>query len=329
MITFPRRFIVGCLALAFSAAAFAADYPRKKVLFFTKSSGFEHDAIKLAMKDGRPGFAFPTLTALGEKENIDFVFSKDGSLFTPEYLAQFDAYFFYTTGDLTLARNGEKSGDGNPPMTAAGKEALLQAIKNGKGFIGSHSATDTFHAPNNKEHGPARFQNDGDKTDAYGKMIGASFIKHGAQQPARMVVVDKKFPGMASVPADFGPNEEWYSLKNFGTDLHVLMVQETASMKGIEYARPSYPATWAKMHGKGRVFYTSMGHREDIWSNPAFQSVLAGGLNWALGRVKADISPNISKVTPNASTLPAFVMPSPPAFGPGSVPDAAKAGTKK
>ncbi|MBL9203987.1 MAG: ThuA domain-containing protein [Opitutaceae bacterium] len=318
---FPARVrfvLLGCLL---ATAGLAADFPRKKVLFFSKASGFEHDAIKLKLADGRPGFAFAVLQELGEKYNIEFTFSKDGSLFSDSYLAQFDAYFFYTSGDLTLAKNDEKRGDGNPPMTAEGKAAFLRAIEQGKGFVGTHSATDTFHPPGNKDHGPARFQSDGDRVDPYGKMIGASFIKHGAQQPARMILVDPRFPGMEAIGADFGPHEEWYSLKNFSPDLHVLLVQETAGMKGSDYERPRYPATWARLHGRGRVFYTSMGHREDIWTSPAFKSVLAGGLNWALGRVDADVTPNIDRVTPQANTLPPYLPP--PPFGPGSGPPAA------
>ena len=45
---------------------------------------------------------------------------------------------------------------------------------------------------------------------------------------------------------------------------------------------PPYPATWARMHGKGRVFYTSMGHREDVWTNEKFQQVALGGFSWVL-----------------------------------------------
>src|SRR5258706_10972665 len=208
------------LALPMLRAADPAATPRKKILFFSKSSGFQHDGIKTDEKAGH-GFAFTVLKELGEKNNIEFTFSKDGSLFTPEYLAQFDAYVFYTTGDLTLAKNDEKDGDGNPPMTAAGKAAFLKAIENGKGFVGIHSASDTFHPPGNKEYGPQRYLDDGAKRDPYTKMIGGSFIKHDAQQKARQIVADAKFPGMAAVPADFGPLEEWYSLKNFPADLHV------------------------------------------------------------------------------------------------------------
>jgi len=312
----PLRFalvLLAGLALAGGNAACAADPaspPRKKVLFFSKSSGYEHDAIKLTQKNGKPGYAFAPLRELGEKNNIEFTFSKDGSLFTPEYLAQFDAFCFYSTGDLTLARNDAKFGDDHPPMTPAGKAALLAAIEHGKGFVGIHCAADTFHSPGNKDDDlPARYIGDGDKADAYIRMLGGEFIKHNAQQKAPQRVVDAKFPGIGAVPADFGPQEEWYSLKNFSPDLHVLLVQETANMKGPAYERPPFPSTWARMHGSGRVFYTSMGHREDIWTNPVFQAVLTGGLDWALRRVDADVTPNLDQVTPQANMLPKFVPP--------------------
>lgn len=282
--------------------------PRAKVLFFTKSSGFEHDAIKLHMADGRPGYAFPALEALGKKDNIEFVFSKDGSLFTPEYLARFDAFFFYTTGDLTVPKSDPR-GDGLPPMTAVGKKALLAAVASGKGFIGVHSATDSFHSFGRNGHVPERFLDDGAAADDYVKMIGGEFIRHGKQQKGKQIVADSKFPGMAAVPADYAPLEEWYSLKNFASDIHVLMVQDTAGMNGDEYVRPPYPSTWVRREGKGRVFYTSLGHREDIWTSPVFQSLLEGGINWALGRVDADVSPNLLKVAPGANEMPAYVPP--------------------
>lgn len=301
-----------CAGLFSLSAVHAADSStaKKKVLFFNKSSGFEHDAIKTGDNPAH-GYAFRVLKELGAKHNIEFTFSKDGSLFSKEYLAQFDAIFFYTTGDLTLAKNTDALGDGQPPMSAAGKAALLEAIANGKGFVGTHSATDTFHPPGNKENGPARYVNDGDKADPYTKLIGASFVKHDAQQKGHQIVADAKFPGIGAVPADFAPHEEWYSLKNFAPDMHVLLVQDTATMNGPDYLRPPYPSTWARMHGKGRVFYTSMGHREDVWTNPVFQDVLMGGLNWALRRVDADITPNLSKVAPRASELPKYVEPAP------------------
>lgn len=303
-------FALACLVTnAWSAESFTPSLAtKKKVLFFSKSSGFEHDAIKLQLKDGKPGFAFAVVRDLGEKNNIEFTFSKDGSLFNPEYLAQFDAYFFYTSGDLTMAKSDPR-GDGLPPMTPAGKAALLKAVADGKGFVATHSASDCFHSFGRNGHVPQRFDDDGDKADDYIKMLGGEFIRHGAQQKSRVIVADRKFPGVAAIPADWDLLEEWYSLKNFAANLHVVLVQDTTGMVGAEYQRANYPTTWARMHEKGRVFYTSFGHREDVWTNPAFQSLLAGALNWALRRVDADVTPNLAAVTPKAGVLPRYIPP--------------------
>ncbi len=284
------------LTVLVSLSSFAAEKP-KRILFFSKSSVFEHSVIK---RNGEElSHAEKVLKDLGAKHNFEFTFTKDGRVFTPENLATYDAFFFYTTGDLT-----EAGKDKNPPMSKAGKEAFLEAIRKGKGFIGTHSATDTFHSPGNEGHGEARYKSDGDNADPFVKMIGAEFIKHGEQQTSRMIVADEKFPGISAVESDFAPLEEWYSLKNFAPDLHVLLIQDTSTMKNNMYQRPPYPATWARMHGKGRVFYTSMGHREDVWTNPVFQEVLVGGINWAVRNVDANVKPNIDKVTPDANKMP-------------------------
>jgi uncharacterized protein len=293
--------VVVTMSLIGCCLAQAGDTP-KKILFFSKSSGYEHDMIK--EKDGQASPAEKILADLGQRNNLQFTFSKDGSIFTPENIAKYDAFFFYTTGDLT-----EPGTDKNPPMSPEGKAAFLEAIHNGKGFIGTHSAADTFHSPGGKEQVPARWKSDGDMADPYVKMIGAEFIIHGSQQKAHQIVVDKSFPGMSAVPDDFGPNEEWYSLKDFQSNLHVLLVQDTSTMKKdggnrTAYDRPNYPSTWARRYGRGRVFYTNMGHRNDIWTNPVFQSVLLGGINWAVGNAEADVAPNLDKAAPEANVLP-------------------------
>lgn len=280
-----------------SALYAAAAGKKRKVLFFSKSSGFEHSVIK--RPDGQPSFAEKLLQQWGPEENIDFTFSKDGSLFNPEYLSQFDAYFFYTTGDLTKAGT-----DKNPPMTPEGKQAFLDAIHQGKGFIGTHSAADTFHSPN-YAHPDTRYKNDAPgQMDSYITMLGAEFIIHGAQQQSRLIPIDRSFSGMKDFPDDFHPLEEWYSLKNFAPDLHVILAQDTQGMKGNMYQRPAYPETWARPYGRGRVFYTSMGHREDVWTNPVFKTVLFGGIHWATGNVRTSIRPNLKQATPGASQNP-------------------------
>lgn len=314
MKTLFRLALAAACALAAVSFAHAADMPsapRKKILVFTKSSGFQHDAIRTENQPGR-GYGFRVLHGLAAKNNLELTLSKDGSPFSPEYLAQFDGFIFYTTGDLTQP-DSDGRGDKLPPMSPAGKTALLQAIAGGKGFVGIHSATDTFHSHGRNTHVPQRFDDDGDSADDYVKMIGAEFIRHGAQQKSRVIVADAKFPGAETIPAEWAPHEEWYSLKNFARDMHVILVQDTAGMTGVEYQRPPYPHTWIRPHGKGRVFYTSMGHREDMWDHPAFQAVLTSGINWTVGRFETDTAPNLAQAAPQAHVLPKYVAPAPAA----------------
>lgn len=268
----------------------AADSPKRRVLMFTRSQGFEHSVVKRPGKE--LGHAEKILTDLGAKNGFEVVCTKDGRVFVNEDLNKYDAFFFYTTGDLT-----KEGGDGNPAMPPEGKAAFLKAIAAGKGFAGSHCASDTFHSPGD------RFVNNDKDKDPYISMLGGEFIRHGAQQKAWMRVVDPAFPGAKDVK-DFELMEEWYSIKNFAPDLHVILVNDTTGMKGFEYERPNFPATWARQHDKGRVFYTTMGHREDVWTNPTFQNLVLGGLAWACKNVDADIKPNIATVTPKASELP-------------------------
>lgn len=296
---------IACLGLALSLV-FAASPSAKKprILFFSKSSGFEHSVI--SWKNGKPSHAEKVLLELGEKNGWDFEFSKDGSKFGKDYLNQFDAVFFYTTGNLL-----EAGTDKQPPMSAEGKEALFEYVRSGKGFIGTHSASDTFHTNNESQKGPDRYENHGEKADSYVRFLGGEFIKHGAQQEVKNTVENPKFPGFEKVGSDYSFHEEWYSLKDFTPDIHVLSVMDAPAMKGDEYKRPPFPSTWARKEGEGRVWYTAMGHREDIWTNPVFQDILIGGIRWALGEVKADVPPNIKEVAPGAYTNPPYVEPKP------------------
>jgi type 1 glutamine amidotransferase len=258
---------------------------------YTKSEGYQHDVVKRG-PNNKLSLAEQIITDLGAKHHFDVTCTKDGRVFLPQTLKKYDAFFFETQGDLT------KLGvDHEPPMLPEGKKALLQAIADGKGFVGCHCASDTFHSP-----GPRNRNQPADKRDPYIAMLGGEFIVHGAQQKAWMRVVDHHFPGAQKLK-DFELTEEWYSLKNFAPDIHVVLVQDTQGMQGRDYHRPNYPAAWARRHHKGKVFFTSMGHRDDVWKNPLFQELLLGGLNWAVGNVKADIPPNLDKAAPKAAEL--------------------------
>lgn len=275
--------------LAAPSLVSAAKPAPKKLLFYCRSAGFEHSVVK--RNNGAPSYAERMMDQFAAKYGFEVTSTKDGRIFDKDYEA-FDGFLFYTTEDLT-----KPGGDKEPPMTAQGKKNFLEAIAAGKGFAGSHCASDTFHSPGDRTKASAEI-------DPYIQMIGGEFIRHGRQQNATMRVTSKGFPGLDKAGEEFTLHEEWYSLKNFNPDMHVILVQETKGMQDKDYDRPPYPATWARMHGKGRVFYTSMGHREDVWANPLFESIFIGGLRWVLKEVEAEIPGNLAQVAPEASVLP-------------------------
>ena len=279
------------LAVAGAAAAFAtgaiplgwahaADGRTRKVLFYTKSAGFQHSVI--TRKGDELGHAEKILIELGKRNGFEVTATKDGSIFTSEKLAEFDVIAFYTTGDLT-----EPGTDKATPMPKGGKDALLNFVRGGKGFVGFHCASDTFHSQ-------------GNNVDPYIRMCGGEFKSHGAQQTSRiMAAPNTKFP-LYGLKA-FELHEEWYEFRNFNPDMHVILVQETQSMREDAYKKqPNYPMTWARKEGQGRVFYTSLGHREDVWTNPLFHAITLGGLAWAAGNVDADVPSNFREATPGA-----------------------------
>jgi hypothetical protein len=141
-------FRVFALALALVAAlgASAAAKPptnkptTKRVLFFTKSSGFQHTVVK--WDDAKDCHACKAMRDMAAAGGFEVDHTKDGGVFTPGGIAKYDAFVFYTSGDLT-----KPGTDGEPPMTAAGKELLLESIRKGKGFVSMHAGTDAFHSP--------------------------------------------------------------------------------------------------------------------------------------------------------------------------------------
>lgn len=298
----PRypRLLIG-LALVLAALNLSAAPLR--VLFFSKSSGWVHDVIN--QNNERPSYAENVLAKLGPKQGIEFTFSKDGSLFTTAYLAQFDAIMFYTSGDLTSTGR-----DRYPGLTGEGLEAFYNYIANGGGFLGVHSTSDTFHTNergggNNPIRGP-RYRNYGDAADRFVKTLGGEFIRHGPQQVATATVVDNKFPGFEKIGGEIKVKEEWYTLKEFAPDIHVLLVMNTAGMEGGDYARANYPLAWVRAQGKGRVGYNAMGHREEIWDSESYQSMILGQLHWVAKKAEADITPNLTQAAPGAGTLQAI-----------------------
>lgn len=254
----------------------------KKVLMFTKSQGFQHPVVARG-KNGELGLAERTVIDLGKKNGFEVTVTKDGGQITPENLRQYKALFFYTQGDI------DKEGlDKQPPVSKEHRAAILDFVHNGGGFVGTHcGGADTFHNWVEGAHKP------------FLDMVGGEFKGHGAQQVSRVEVVDPSFPAVAHLPKQFSLNDEWYTYNGFHKNMHVLIMLETEGMKGGLYQRPPYPITWCSTYGKGKVFYTGMGHREDVWENPAYQEMVGKAVQWVLGDVAGDASPNLGSLFGN------------------------------
>jgi uncharacterized protein len=292
-------------SLALSDQSFSA--LSKSLLVFTKSSGFEHEVVK--RKDGKLSIAETAITELGKKNGFEVTCSKDGSIFDSKDFHNYQAVFFFTTGDLT-----QSGTDKNPPMSPAGKETLLRSIEQGLGFVGCHAASDTFHTPPDPPDLSNRYIAHGAQSDPYLRMLGGEFIVHARDprlQTANIIINDPSFPGVEGVHSPVSFTEEWYSLKDFATDMHVIATVDTSMLKNECYQRRPYPVVWARMHGKGRVFFTALGDRPENWQNSFHLNLLAGGIRWSLGEAKADLSQNLLTAAPGYADIPPKFPPAP------------------
>jgi uncharacterized protein len=274
----------------------------KTVLVFTKSSGWEHDVVKRI--GGKPSIVDDAVNDLGNKLGFNVGVTKDGRIFESKEFHSYVGVVFFTTGDLTTLGT-----DGKPPMTAKGKQALLDAVRGGMGFAGVHAASDTFHTQPDPPDRSNRYIAHGENEDPYLRMLGAEFITHGRDedprlQTANVIVNDPKFPGLAGVTSPVSFMEEWYSLKDFAPDLHVILTLDTHTMNGACYQRAPYPVTWARIHGKGRVFYTAMGDRPENWKNEFFLNLLGGGIRWTIGDASAQLEENLKQAAPGYAEIP-------------------------
>lgn len=298
-----RRNFLRTTAVAGAGLALAgrlAGLSKKSVLLFTKSSGFEHDVIKTP--NGQPSIVEKALRDLGQKYNFTVTATKDGGIFSSNEFRKHSALFFFTSGDLT-----QLGTDKNPPITEAGKKAFLDSIYDGQGFVGTHAASDTFHTQPELPDRSNRYQAYGEKSDPYLRMIGAEFINHGREnrlQTTDLIVNDPTFPGLEGVKSPVSFQEEWYSLKDFREDDHVILTLETKGMKDEIYQRAPYPVTWARMHGKGRVFYSAIGDLKESWSNPFFLNLLGGGIRFAIGDVNTKLDENLKTAAPGYGEIP-------------------------
>lgn len=286
---------MGTGAATFSTRLVWAHGTDKKILYFDRSTEYVHPPTE-PRPDGTT-VCGEALKALGEKEGFAVDCTKDCSAFDAD-LSQYGAFVFYTCGNL------DESKEGSPGMTEQGIFNFYNAIRTGTGLVGIHSATDTWKTPGERfatQPYPARL--------GYTNLIGGQFVSHGSQQETTLTVAEKGFPFLATKGDSFRCFDEWYAMKNFNPDLHVVLVQETAGMNidggNACYNRPAYPSTWIRTEGKGRVAYTSLGHNNSSFWDETMEGIMSDLLKFALKRIDVDTAPNLAQVCPGHETLTA------------------------
>lgn len=231
----------------------------KHVLVVTATKGFRHSSIPIAEKViaqlGETSQAFTVDYVRGGKEGKEDADVQEKM--SAEALKKYDAVVFAnTTGDLPIPD----------------KEAFIEWIKSGKGFVGMHSATDTFHG-----------------YKPYLDMLGGEFQTHHAQVCVDCINQDRRHPATRHLPPTWTIFDEIYIIKNFDrTGMHGLLTLDKHPNTGVP---GDYPVAWTRTVGEGKVFYTSLGHREDVWENPLYQKHILEGIRWVLGLVPGDAAP--------------------------------------
>lgn len=235
-----------------------------RVLMVTESAGFKHGSV--SRKEGQLAPAEQAITELGISSNLFRVDCTQDSAadFTKEKLQHYDIVLFYTTGTLPIKQES---------LDYFFKEWLPTK---GHGFIGTHSAADTFH-----------------NYEPYWDMIGGTFNGHpwGAGTTVTIAVHDKKHPASKPWGDEVTLKDEIYQFKNWQPEkVRVLM---SLDMAKTELKKPYHvPILWVKEYGEGKVMHMSLGHREDVWTNETYMASILGGMNWILGQEPGDATPN-------------------------------------
>jgi type 1 glutamine amidotransferase len=252
--------------LSISSLAQTGTPSKKHLLIIGEEKGYRHESVSHAVS---------TIERLGKQTGLwDTTIRTDIAALTKkklEYnaknLTNFDAVFFFTGGDLE--------------MDTQQKADLLSFIHDdGKGFIGVHSAAITLT-----------------KWPEFVDMVGGTFDEHPwGTFNAPILVDDPKFPGMSQWPREFILRDEIYQMKSFSRDkVRVLMSLDASK---LDLANPKvhrqdrdFAVTWAKMYGKGRVYYSTLGHPEENWDDPRLQQMYLEAIKWAMGLVDAETTP--------------------------------------
>tara|TARA_B100000900_G_C20385419_1_gene636297 strand:- start:36 stop:848 length:813 start_codon:yes stop_codon:yes gene_type:complete len=232
--------------------------PKKErhVLVYSKPSGFKHNSIPTGVKG---------LRVLAEKTNaFNATFTLETNEFTASGLKKYDAIIFNNTTHVQKAFTEKFQ-----------RDAILNFIKEGKGFIGFHSASDG---------GMTQWQE-------YTDMIGGCFAGHpwnaGGKWPFFVEDVDHPV-NQAFKEEEFMFSDEIYQYKSYDrSKLRILIGLDSlkTDKKGNSKTN-DYPVSWVRSYGKGRVFYSNFGHNKATWWTPFLLQHFLDGIQWAIGDIK-------------------------------------------
>ncbi len=227
------------------AAAVMGAVPARSILVFSKTTGFRHDSIPIGRE---------TILAISEERGWTATFTEDTAIFTPSGLKAFDAVVFLSTTGKGL-------------FDAKQQKALIGFIHNGGGFVGIHAAADCEY-----------------DWPWYGKLVGAFFLQHPAQQDAVVRIEDTSNPSTSFLPNRWKRHDEWYDYRtNPRAEVHVLASLDPSSYSGSKMPE-DHPIMWCHEFEGGRSWYTGMGHTQESFRDPLFVKMLAEGIEWSCGK---------------------------------------------
>ena len=246
-----REFIalLGGAAAVRPLGAHAQSSPAR-ILYFTYSAGYRHDVIPLSKA---------ILTQFGSNSGgFEVTATEDTSEFSTENLKRYAAVMFFTSGEL--------------PMSEAQKTALLDFVLSGGGFLGVHSATDTFYTWRD-----------------YLDLIGGYFNGHPWHQPVTIEVADPSNPLVAFLGNSFQIKDEIYQVSDFdyrGSSVLLRLDPRSVDLgkAGVHQRFYGWPLAWTRLYGEGRVFYTALGHEPSVWQDARYQRLLTNAILWSIRR---------------------------------------------
>jgi uncharacterized protein (TIGR03437 family) len=245
--------------------AFAALAAPRRILYVTATYGFRHsDSIDASVT------LFQQLALQAGAFEVDH--TEDVSLLTAANLRNYDAVYFFTSGEL--------------PLSDQQKADLLDFVRQGKGFGGSHSATDCNYTWSD-----------------YGDLIGGYFDGHPWVQEASVDVEDPQSPLVAHAAPSFRFTEEFYQFRSFSRDnVRVLLTLDTHT---VDLSAPGnrtdgdFALAWVRSYGKGRVFYSAFGHFPESFTQEPVRTMLLQALLWLTGQIDLDASPRSGPSAPS------------------------------